>query len=181
MSGGSVQTVSSNGTYTFTKPNREAITLLAGLGVEGDVHAGVTVKHRSRVARDPSQPNLRQVHLIHAELFEDVAGAGFEVAPGDLGENVTTRGIDLLGLPTGTRLHLGDQAVVEVTGLRNPCAQIDNFRHGLLKQVLGRDENGEVVRKAGIMGIVLVGGEVRPGDTIRAELPEGPHRPLEMV
>ncbi|MFI9747725.1 MOSC domain-containing protein [Streptomyces sp. NPDC052494] len=181
MSGGSVQTVSSNGTYTFTKPNREAITLLAGLGVEGDVHAGVTVKHRSRVARDPSQPNLRQVHLIHAELFEDVAGAGFEVAPGDLGENVTTRGIDLLGLPTGTLLHLGDQAVVEVTGLRNPCAQIDNFRHGLLKQVLGRDENGEVVRKAGIMGIVLVGGEVRPGDTIRAELPEGPHRPLEMV
>ncbi|RSS58597.1 MOSC domain-containing protein [Streptomyces sp. WAC01280] len=181
MSGGSVQTVSSNGTYTFTKPNREAITLLAGLGVEGDVHAGVTVKHRSRVARDPSQPNLRQVHLIHAELFEDVAGAGFEVAPGDLGENVTTRGIDLLGLPTGTRLHLGDQAVVEVTGLRNPCAQIDNFRHGLLKQVLGRDENGEVVRKAGIMGVVLVGGEVRPGDTIRAELPEGPHRPLEMV
>ncbi|MEU3481849.1 MULTISPECIES: MOSC domain-containing protein [Streptomyces] len=181
MSGGTVQTVSSNGTYTFTKPNREAITLLAGLGVEGDVHAGVTVKHRSRVARDPSQPNLRQVHLIHAELFEDVAGAGFEVAPGDLGENVTTRGIDLLGLPTGTRLHLGAQAVVEVTGLRNPCAQIDNFRHGLLKQVLGRDENGEVVRKAGIMGIVLVGGEVRPGDTIRAELPEGPHRPLEMV
>ncbi|MEU2244388.1 MOSC domain-containing protein [Streptomyces sp. NPDC018338] len=181
MSGGTVQTVSSNGTYTFTKPNREAITLLAGLGVEGDVHAGVTVKHRSRVARDPSQPNLRQVHLIHAELFEDVAGAGFEVAPGDLGENVTTRGIDLLGLPTGTRLHLGAQAVVEVTGLRNPCAQIDNFRHGLLKQVLGRDENGELVRKAGIMGIVLVGGEVRPGDTIRAELPEGPHRPLEMV
>ncbi|MFC9699864.1 MULTISPECIES: MOSC domain-containing protein [Streptomyces] len=181
MSGGTVQTVSSNGTYTFTKPNREAITLLAGLGVEGDVHAGVTVKHRSRVARDPSQPNLRQVHLIHAELFEDVAGAGFEVAPGDLGENVTTRGIDLLGLPTGTRLHLGAEAVVEITGLRNPCAQIDNFRHGLLKQVLGRDENGEVVRKAGIMGIVLTGGEVRPGDTIRAELPEGPHRPLEMV
>ncbi|MFD0149571.1 MOSC domain-containing protein [Streptomyces sp. NPDC055721] len=181
MSGGTVQTVSSNGTYTFTKPNREAITLLAGLGVEGDVHAGVTVKHRSRVARDPSQPNLRQVHLIHAELFEDVADAGFEVAPGDLGENVTTRGIDLLGLPTGTRLHLGAEAVVEITGLRNPCAQIDNFRHGLLKQVLGRDENGEVVRKAGIMGIVLTGGEVRPGDTIRAELPEGPHRPLETV
>ncbi|MFF8840163.1 MOSC domain-containing protein [Streptomyces sp. NPDC015130] len=181
MSSGTVQTVSSNGTYSFTKPNREAITLLAGLGVEGDVHAGVTVKHRSRVAQDPTRPNLRQVHLIHAELFEDVAGAGFEVAPGDLGENVTTRGIDLLGLPTGTRLHLGAEAVVEVTGLRNPCAQIDNFRHGLLKQVLGRDENGEIVRKAGIMGIVLTGGEVRPGDTIRAELPEGPHRPLVQV
>ncbi|MFD8639202.1 MOSC domain-containing protein [Streptomyces zaomyceticus] len=181
MSDGTVTTVSSNGTYTFTKPNREGITLLAGLGVEGDVHAGVTVKHRSRVAQDPSQPNLRQVHLIHAELFDDVAGAGFEVAPGDLGENVTTRGIDLLGLPTGTRLHLGAEAVVEVTGLRNPCAQIDTFRHGLLKQVLGRDENGEIVRRAGIMGIVLNGGEVRPGDPIRAELPEGPHRPLEKV
>ncbi|MER5202706.1 MOSC domain-containing protein [Streptomyces sp. NPDC002825] len=181
MSGGTVTTVSSNGTYSFTKPNRESITLLAGLGVEADVHAGVTVKHRSRVAQDPTQPNLRQVHLIHAELFDEVAGAGFEVAPGDLGENVTTRGIDLLGLPTGTLLHLGAQAVVEVTGLRNPCAQIDNFRHGLLKQVLGRDENGEIVRKAGIMGVVLIGGEVRPGDPVRVELPAGPHRPLERV
>ncbi|MFE0648721.1 MOSC domain-containing protein [Streptomyces sp. NPDC059534] len=181
MSGGNVTTVSSNGTYSFTKPNREGITLLAGLGVEGDVHAGVTVKHRSRVAQDPTQPNLRQVHLIHAELFEDVAAAGFEVAPGDLGENITTRGIDLLGLPTGTLLRIGAEAVVEVTGLRNPCAQIDNFRHGLLKQVLGRDENGEVFRKAGVMGVVLTGGEVRPGDPITAELPAEPHRPLERV
>ncbi|MFF0428185.1 MOSC domain-containing protein [Streptomyces sp. NPDC004520] len=181
MSGATVTTVSSNGTYSFTKPNRESITLLAGLGVEGDVHAGVTVKHRSRVAQDPTQPNLRQVHLIQAELFDDVAGAGFEVAPGDLGENVTTRGIDLLALPTGTLLRLGAEAVVEVTGLRNPCAQIDDFRHGLLKQVVGRDENGEIVRKAGIMGVVLTGGEVRPGDLVRAELPTGPHRPLERV
>ncbi|MFF0479136.1 MOSC domain-containing protein [Streptomyces sp. NPDC004284] len=181
MSGATVTTVSSNGTYSFTKPNRESITLLAGLGVEGDVHAGVTVKHRSRVAQDPTQPNLRQVHLIHAELFDEVAGAGFEVAPGDLGENVTTRGIDLLALPTGTLLHLGAEAVVEVTGLRNPCAQIDDFRHGLLKQVVGRDENGEIVRKAGVMGVVLTGGEVRPGDPVRAELPAGPHRPLERV
>ncbi|MFI8519836.1 MOSC domain-containing protein [Streptomyces sp. NPDC085481] len=176
-----VTTVSSNGVYSFTKPNRGTITLLAGLGVEGDVHAGVTVKHRSRVAKDPTVPNLRQVHLIHAELFDDVAGAGFEVAPGDLGENITTRGIDLLGLPTGTRLHLGAEAVVEVTGLRNPCAQIDNFQHGLLKQVLGRDEEGRIVRKAGIMSVVLTGGEVRPGDAIRVELPAEPHRPLEMV
>lgn len=181
MSGGTVTTVSSNGTYSFTKPNRESITLLAGLGVEGDVHAGVTVKHRSRVAQDPTQPNLRQVHLIQAELFDDVAGAGFEVAPGELGENVTTRGIDLLALPTGTLLRLGAEAVVEVTGLRNPCAQIDDFRHGLLKQVVGRDENGEIVRKAGIMGVVLTGGEVRPGDPVRVELPAGPHRPLERV
>ncbi|MCM1945050.1 MOSC domain-containing protein [Streptomyces sp. G2] len=181
MSDGTVTTVSSNGTYSFTKPNREAITLLAGLGVEGDVHAGVTVKHRSRVAQDPTRPNLRQVHLIHGELFDEVAGAGFEVNPGDLGENVTTHGIDLLALPTGARLHLGAEAVVEVTGLRNPCAQIDNFRHGLLKQVVGRDADGELVRKAGIMGIVLTGGEVRPGDPIRVEVPAGPHRPLERV
>ncbi|MFH8259015.1 MOSC domain-containing protein [Streptomyces roseolus] len=181
MDDGIVTTVSSNGTYSFTKPNRESITLLAGLGVDGDVHAGVTVKHRSRVAQDPTQPNLRQVHLIHAELFDEVAEAGFAVAPGDLGENVTTRGVDLLALPTGTRLHLGAQAVVEITGLRNPCAQIDGFRHGLLKQVVGRDADGALVRKAGIMGIVLTGGEVRPGDPVRVELPAAPHRPLERV
>ncbi|MFE9044915.1 MOSC domain-containing protein [Streptomyces sp. NPDC012421] len=181
MSDGTVTTVSSNGVYSFTKPNRASITLLAGLGVEGDVHAGVTVKHRSRVAQDPTQPNLRQVHLIHGELFDEVAEAGFEVAAGDLGENVTTRGIDLLALPTGALLHLGEEAVVEVTGLRNPCAQIDNFSHGLLKRVVGRDADGALVRKAGIMGIVLTGGEVRPGDPIRVELPAGPHRPLERV
>ncbi|MFD6344312.1 MOSC domain-containing protein [Streptomyces roseolus] len=181
MDDGIVTTVSSNGTYSFTKPNRESITLLAGLGVDGDVHAGVTVKHRSRVAQDPTQPNLRQVHLIHAELFDEVAEAGFAVAPGDLGENVTTRGVDLLALPTGTRLHLGAEAVVEITGLRNPCAQIDGFRRGLLKQVVGRDADGALVRKAGIMGIVLTGGEVRPGDPVRVELPAAPHRPLERV
>jgi MOSC domain-containing protein YiiM len=179
--GGTVTTVSSNGVYAFTKPNRESITLLAGLGVEGDVHAGVTVKHRSRMAKDPTVPNLRQVHLIHAELFDEVADSGFDVPPGALGENITTRGIDLLGLPTGTRLRLGAEAVVEVTGLRNPCAQIDGYRHGLLKQVLGRDENGRIVRKAGIMGIVLTGGVVRPGDPIAVELPAEPHRPLEKV
>ncbi|WP_327371838.1 MOSC domain-containing protein [Streptomyces sp. NBC_01217] len=173
--------VSSNEAYSFTKPNRESITLLAGLGVEGDVHAGVTVKHRSRVAQDPTQPNLRQVHLIHEELFGEVREAGFEVAPGDLGENVTTSGVDLLALPVGTLLHLGDEAVVEVTGLRNPCLQIDNFQDGLLKQVVGRDGTGRIVRKAGIMGIVAAGGVVRPGDPIEVELPVGPHRALERV
>ncbi|THA34604.1 MOSC domain-containing protein [Streptomyces sp. A1277] len=173
--------VSSNETYTFTKPNRESVTLLAGLGVDGDVHSGVTVKHRSRVAQDPTQPNLRQVHLMHEELFDELRTAGFEVAPGDLGENITTRGIDLLALPVGTLLHLGDEAVVEVTGLRNPCLQIDNFQNGLLKQVVGRDEEGNVVRKAGIMSVVAVGGVVRPGDPVEAELPAGPHRPLERV
>ncbi|MFD7446564.1 MOSC domain-containing protein [Streptomyces sp. NPDC059909] len=179
--GGRVTTVSSNGEYSFTKPNRESITLLAGLGVEGDVHAGVTVKHRSRVAQDPTQPNLRQVHLIHEELFDEVREAGFEVRPGELGENVTTSGIDLLGLPTGTVLRLGAEAVVEVTGLRNPCLQIDHFQDGLLKQVVGRDDEGAIVRKAGIMSIVRAGGVVRPGDTITVELPDGPHRPLERV
>ncbi|WP_326818811.1 MULTISPECIES: MOSC domain-containing protein [unclassified Streptomyces] len=178
---GTVTVVSSNGTYAFTKPNRDSVTLLAGLGVEGDVHAGVTVKHRSRVAQDPTQPNLRQVHLIHEELFEELREAGYEVAPGDLGENVTTRGIDLLGLPVGTLLHLGDEAVVEVTGLRNPCLQIDNFQDGLLKQVVGRDVAGNIVRKAGIMGIVTSGGTVRPGDPVKVELPAEPHRALDRV
>ncbi|SDD75544.1 MOSC domain-containing protein [Streptomyces prasinopilosus] len=178
---GTVAAVSSNGEYAFTKPNRDAITLLAGLGVEGDVHAGVTVRHRSRMAQDPTRPNLRQVHLIHEELFAEVGAEGFEVTPGDLGENVTTRGIDLLGLPVGTLLRLGDDAVLEVTGLRNPCRQIDTFRKGLLKRVAGRDADGNPVRKAGIMSIVKEGGTVRPGDTITVELPEGPHRPLDRV
>jgi MOSC domain-containing protein YiiM len=179
--GAAVTAVSSNREYSFTKPTRPGITLLAGLGVEGDVHAGVTVRHRSRVAQDPTQPNLRQVHLIHRELFEEVGAAGFDVSPGDLGENITTTGIDLLALPTGTLLRLGAEAVVEVTGLRNPCAQIDAFREGLLKRVVGRDETGTVVYKAGIMGVVRTGGVVRPGDPIAVELPEPPHRPLERV
>ncbi|MDQ0752532.1 MOSC domain-containing protein YiiM [Streptomyces africanus] len=178
---GRVTAVSSNGEYSFTKPNRDSIMLLAGLGVEGDVHAGVTVKHRSRIAQDPTQPNLRQVHLIHEELFAEVGEEGFKVAPGELGENITTRGIDLLGLPAGTLLRIGDSAVVEVTGLRNPCIQIDNFQDGLLKRVVGRDEAGNVVRKAGIMSVVREGGVVRPGDAIAVELPAEPHRPLERV
>jgi MOSC domain-containing protein YiiM len=178
---GTVTAVSSNGVYSFTKPNRESITLLAGLGVEGDVHAGVTVKHRSRMAQDPTQPNLRQVHLIHEELFEEVAEDGFRVAPGELGENVTTRGIDLLGLPVGTLLHLGDEAIVEVTGLRNPCVQIDGFQDGLLKRVVSRDESGRLIRRAGIMGVVRQGGTVHPGATLTAVLPAGPHRPLDRV
>jgi MOSC domain-containing protein YiiM len=178
---GMVTAVSSNGEYSFTKPSRDSITLLAGLGVEGDVHAGVTVKHRSRMAQDPTQPNLRQVHLIHEELFTEVGAAGFPVAPGELGENVTTSGIDLLGLPVGTVLRIGDDAVVEVTGLRNPCRQIDDFQDGLLKQVVGRDGAGNVVRKAGIMTVVREGGVVRPGDLIKVELPDEPHRPLDRV
>jgi MOSC domain-containing protein YiiM len=177
----SVIAVNRNDTYSFTKPNRDSITLLAGLGVDGDVHAGVTVKHRSRVARDPSQPNLRQVHLMHQELFDEVGRAGFTVLPGNLGENITTSGIDLLGLPTGTLLRIGEEAVIEVTGLRNPCAQIENFQPGLLKQVVFRGEDGELVRKAGIMSVVRTGGVVRPGDPIVAEFPAAPHHPLQPV
>ncbi|MFI9727491.1 MOSC domain-containing protein [Streptomyces sp. NPDC052092] len=176
-----VTAVSSNGEYSFSKPNRESVRLLAGLGVEGDVHAGVTVKHRSRVAQDPTRPNLRQVHLIHEELFDELAGEGFTVTPGRLGENITTRGIDLLGLPVGTLLRVGEEAVLEVPGLRNPCVQIDAFQDGLLKQVVGRDAEGNLVRKAGIMSVVKEGGVVRPGDPVEVTLPSGPHRPLDRV
>ncbi|MDX6363038.1 MOSC domain-containing protein [Streptomyces sp. NPDC058274] len=179
--GGKVTAVSSNGTYSFTKPNRESVRLLAGLGVEGDVHAGVTVKHRFRMQRDASAVNLRQVHLMHEELFEELREAGFAVAAGELGENVTTRGIDLLGLPAGALLRLGDEAVVEITGLRNPCAQIDGFQKGLLKQVVGRGTGTGVTHKSGVMSVVREGGVVRPGDPIAIELPDGPHQPLRIV
>jgi len=178
---GTVQAVSCSPTHTFTKPNQQSIRLITGLGVEGDAHLGETVKHRSRVARDPSQPNLRQVHLIHAELHDELRATGFVVAAGQMGENVTTRGIDLLALPTGTRLRLGETAVIEVTGLRNPCLQLDHFQQGLMAAVLGRDEHGALIRKAGVMAIVLAGGEVRPGDPIIVELPPAPHRSLEPV
>lgn len=155
--------------------------MLESLGVQGDSHAGTSVQHRSRVRRDPTQPNLRQVHLIHSVLFEEVAGSGYLVRPGDLGENVTTAGVDLLGLPRDTLLHLGQTALVRVTGLRNPCQQINDFADGLLKQVLLPGPDGEVVRKAGIMGVVERGGMVYPGDPIHVELPTGTHRPLEQV
>ncbi|KLK94077.1 molybdenum cofactor biosysynthesis protein [Microvirga vignae] len=177
----SVVAVSRSPTHSFSKPNVESIRLVAGLGIEGDAHAGETVKHRSRVAIDPTQPNLRQVHLIHTELFEELAAKGFSVAPGQLGENITTRGIDLLNLPVGTKLHFGASAVVELTGLRNPCVQIDRFQKGLMAAVLDRDSEGRLVRKAGVMGIVLTGGEVRPGEPIAVILPPEPHRRLERV
>jgi MOSC domain-containing protein YiiM len=177
----SVVAVSRSPDYTFHKPVQGTITLLEGLGVEGDVHLGVTVKHRSRMSRDPSQPNLRQVHLIHAELFDELAAKGFRVAAGELGENVTTRGVDLLDLPTGTLLQLGDDAVVEVTGLRNPCVQLDRFQPGLMAAVLDRDPAGELVRKSGIMGVVRAGGEVRAGDAIEITFPAEPHQPLQPV
>ncbi|MEU9834021.1 MOSC domain-containing protein [Streptosporangium sp. NPDC048047] len=166
-----VTAVSRSPEYTFSKGCEPAIRLLEGLGVEGDAHLGVTVRHRSRVARDPSRPNLRQVHLIHAELHEELRAAGFSVGAGELGENVTTRGVDLLGLPQGALLRLGEEAVVRVTGLRNPCAQIEAFRPGLLARVAGRDGEGRVVRRAGVMGVVVAGGLVRAGDRVVVESP----------
>jgi MOSC domain-containing protein YiiM len=176
-----VTAVSRSARHTFSKPPQLAIRLVAGLGVEGDAHLGETVKHRSRVRKDPFAPNLRQVHLMHEELFAELREHGFDVAAGAIGENVTTRGVDLLALPTGTRLRLGADAVIEVTGLRNPCSQLDDFQSGLMAATLGRDADGRLVRKTGVMAIVLAGGDVRPGDAIAVELPPGAPRPLEPV
>jgi hypothetical protein len=178
---GFVVAVSRSATHSFSKTNELTIRLLVGLGVDGDAHQGVTVKHRSRVARDPNQPNLRQVHLIQAELHDELRQTGFELQPGEMGENITTRGIDLSSLPTGTRLHIGHDAVVEITGLRNPCVQIDRHQTGLLSAVAMRDEHGIVVRKAGVMSIVVAGGEISPGDRIDVALPAEPHMSLGVV
>jgi len=178
---GTVAAVSRSATHSMRKRTQLAIQLLEGLGVEGDAHAGATVKHRSRIARDPHQPNLRQIHLIHAELHQELRDAGFDVVAGQMGENITTEGIDLLGLPTGARLRLGQEAIVEITGLRNPCTQLDGIQTGLMAAVLDRDDTGRLIRKSGLMGIVIAGGWVRPGDEIAIELPSFPHRPLEPV
>jgi len=178
---GKVVAVASSRSHTFSKPLQSRIHLISGLGVEGDAHCGTTVKHRSHVARDPNRSNLRQVHLIHAELLAELASQGFAVEPGQLGENITTQGINLLGLPTGTHLVIGESAVVTVTGLRNPCSQLDQFQQGLLAAVLTHDDNGNLVRKSGIMGIVAADGVVNPGDTIRVELPDPPLVPLSKV
>jgi hypothetical protein len=176
-----VAVVSRSGSHTFSKPVALSIRLIAGRGVEGDAHAGSTVKHRSRVARDPTAPNLRQVHLMHSELFDELAGKGFAVAPGEMGENITTRGIALLDLPAGTRLHLGASAIIEITGLRNPCAQLNGLHPGLMQAVLDQSDNGKLIRKAGVMSIVIVGGDVYPSDPIAIELPAEPYRALEPV
>ncbi len=178
---GSVVAVSRSKSHRFSKATEMSIRLIAGQGVEGDAHSGTTVKHRSRVRVDPTQPNLRQVHLVHAELHAELEAAGFKVHPGDIGENITTRGIDLLGLPTGALLRIGRTAVIRITGLRNPCSQLDGFQQGLTAAVLDRDAEGRLVRKAGVMSVVLEGGEVVPGDSITVELPPEPHLPLAPV
>ena len=177
----SVIAVSSRIGHHFSKTPSFSVRLLQGLGVAGDGHMGETVKHRSRVRKDPMKPNLRQVHLMHAELFDELRAKGFEVRPGDLGENITTSGIDLLALPAATRLHLGTSATVEITGLRNPCIQLDYFQKGLMAAMLDKDADGSLIRKSGVMGIVISGGDVRPGDPVRIEWPPAPHRPLQPV
>ena len=176
-----VEAVSQRSTHSFSKQPRMWIRLIAGLGVEGDAHAGTTVKHRSRVARDPTQPNLRQVHLLHRELLQELEVQGFIIGPGDIGENILTSGIDLLGLPTGTLLQIGETAEIRVTGLRNPCVQLDRFKPGLMAATLDRDAAGKLIRKAGVMAVVMTGGEIRPGDLIRYNVPPVPHQALVPV
>ncbi|MGI9824129.1 MOSC domain-containing protein [Agromyces sp. Marseille-Q5079] len=177
----SVVSVSRDDAHHFSKPRHDEIRLVTGFGVEGDAHFGSTVQHLSRIRRDPSTPNLRQVHLIHAELLDELATDGYAVAPGALGENVLTRGVDLLGLPRGSRLRLGDEAEIEITGLRNPCVQIDQLGDGLMKRLVSRGDDGEVVRLAGVMAVVLADGPVIPGDAITVTLPDGEHEALQPV
>jgi len=167
--------------HSFSKQPQQEVTLIEGIGVEGDAHSGETVKHRSRVRYDPTQPNLRQVHLLHSEVLTELADKDFEVSPGDIGENVTTSGVDLLALPRDTVLWLGDTAAVRLTGLRNPCVQLDRFQDGLMDALLDKDDEGKLIRKAGVMSVVLYGGTVRVGDEIRVELPAEPHFALEKV
>lgn len=178
---GSVQALHRSVDHQFSKSAEVRLDLVAGMGVAGDAHFGATVRHRSRVAADPTQPNLRQVHFVHGELHDELRAAGFDVGPGDIGENITTRGIDLLSLPTGTMLHVGATALVALTGLRNPCKQLDDFRPGLLSAVLDRAPGGELVRKSGVMGVVVLGGPVEIGDAIELRLPPGAPVPLQRV
>jgi MOSC domain-containing protein YiiM len=176
-----VVSLSKSNSHTFNKYSCDKITLLEGLGVAGDAHSGKTVKHRSRVAADPTQPNLRQVHLIHSELFDELAEKDFAVVPGAMGENITTRGIDLLTLPKNTILKIGTSAAIQITGLRNPCSQLESIQKGLMKAVLDQDEQGNIIRKAGIMSIVLQGGDIFVGDEILIQLPDHPFEKLEKV
>ncbi len=173
-----VVAVSRSEKHTFSKNNIQSINLIYDFGVEGDAHAGKTVTHTFLARKDPTRRNIRQVHLIQMELLSELESKGFTVIPGQLGENITTRGIDLLDLPAGSKLHIGEEAVIELTALRNPCIQIDNFQKGMLKEVISRDTQGKLVRKAGVMGIVPVGGYVKPNDIINVELPDLPHNKL---
>ena len=181
MENGTVISVSKSASHTLEKYHQDEIVLLEGLGVEGDAHMGATVKHRSRVKKDPTQPNLRQVHLMHNELFGELSAKGFQVFPAQMGENITTQGIQILDLPKDTILRIGSEASIQITGLRNPCSQLESIQAGLMKALLDRDEAGNLIRKAGVMAIVLSGGKVRVGDNIDVVLPPTPHQKLEKV
>ena len=176
-----VTSVSRSETYTFSKPSQPSIRLITALGVEGDAHLGVTVKHRSRIRKDPTRPNLRQVHLIHSELIAELNATGFSIHPGQLGENITTSGIDLLNLPTGAHLAIGPEAIIEVTGLRNPCQQLNDLQPGLMDACMTRNHEDKPIARAGIMAIVLQGGLITPGDIIQITLPPQPQTPLTYV
>jgi len=176
-----ITAVNRSSEHSFSKQNCKIINLIKGQGVEGDAHCGVKVKHRSRVAQNPDQPNLRQVHLIHSELHDALNKAGFDINAGDMGENITTRGIDLLSLPRHTLLYLGQSAIVELTGLRNPCRQLNAFRDGLIKALLDKTPDGKLIRKSGVMGIVIQAGQLSPGDKIRIERPPEPHIEMDCV
>lgn len=176
-----VSAVSKSNTHSFSKTPSTSINLIEGHGVEGDAHSGKTVKHRSRIAKDPSQPNLRQVHLIHSELHDELIEQGFRVGPGIMGENITTKGIDILGLPRDSLLRIGDNAVIKITGLRNPCKQLEDYQKGLLKALLDKTPDGELIRKSGVMGIVISGGVIKTDDLIKIQLPDKPYHKLECV
>ncbi len=176
-----VVAVSLSRTHTFSKHPQPHIHLLAGLGVEGDAHCGATVRHRYLARRDPTQPNLTQVHLLQAELLETLRSSGFPLLPGDLGENITTSGIDLLALPASTRLHIGPAAVVEITGLRTPCVQMNHLRPGLMAAVFTYLPSGKKSPRTGVMSIVRRGGTVTPDCPIEIELPALPHQPMKCV
>jgi MOSC domain-containing protein YiiM len=178
---GRVIAVSLKAKHGVKKVNQLSVRLIAGEGVEGDAHCGPTVRHRSRWRKDHTAPNIRQVHLLQVELLDELNTRGFAVTPGLMGENITTEGLDLLSLPTGTRLALGEAALVELTGLRNPCYQLDHLRPGLMAACLDRDAEGQLIRKAGVMGVVLAGGAVRAGDTITVTFPKPPHAALKPV
>ncbi len=176
-----VVAVSRTPSHTVSKKNEDVITLIENHGVDGDVHAGEFDKHQSHAARDPKIPNLRQVHLIHGEFHDELNGSGFTVSPGQMGENITTRGVDLLSLPAGTHLHLGENAVIKLTGLRNPCSQLNGIQKGLMNATLEKKDDGTLIRKAGVMSVVVSGGDVKAGDEIRVELPAEPHQLMEPV
>ena len=177
---GKVLALSKSAAHTLIKEGQNSLTLLTGLGIEGDAHLGVSVKHRSRVRKDPSAPNLRQVHLIHSELHHELRKKGFKISSGEMGENITTKGIDLLALPENSRLKMGG-TVIRITGLRNPCHQLETLQDGLMNAVLDKGKNGELIRKAGVMGVVLKGGNINVGDEIEVVYPDGELKKLNPV